>query len=56
MKDAHAVIGHVLGNFAKQDAAWLPKLLEAVADAAGMLAEGKAEEFMTRVALLTQEA
>ncbi len=51
-----AVIGHVLGNFAKQDAAWLPKLLEAVADAAGMLAEGKAEEFMTRVALLTQEA
>ena len=50
-----AVIGHVLGNFAKQDAAWLPKLLVAVADAAGMLAEGKAEEFMTRVALLTQQ-
>lgn len=51
-----AVIGHVLGNFAKQDAAWLSKLLDAVADAAGMLAEGKAEDFMTRVALLTQEA
>ena len=51
-----AVVGHVLGNFAKQDAAWLGKLLDAVADAAGMLAEGKPEDFMTRVALLTQEA
>jgi len=51
-----AVIGHVLGNFAKQDAAWLSRLLDAVADAAGMLADGKPEDFMTRVALLTQEA
>ena len=51
----HAVTGHVLGNFAKQDQAWLEKLLDAVADCAPMLAEGKPEDFMTRVALLTQE-
>ncbi len=50
-----AVTGHVLGNFAKVDQAWLEKLLDAVADAAPMLAEGRAEDFMTRVALLTQE-
>jgi PTH1 family peptidyl-tRNA hydrolase len=31
-------------------------LLDAVADAAPLLAAGKAEDFMTRVALLTQEA
>jgi PTH1 family peptidyl-tRNA hydrolase len=50
-----AVTGHVLGNFAKADQAWLERLLDAVADAAPMLAEGRAEDFMTRVALLTQE-
>ena len=49
------VTGHVLGNFAKVDQAWLEKLLDAVADAAPMLAALKAEEFMTRIALLTQE-
>ena len=50
-----AVTGHVLGNFAKQDQAWLSRLLDAVADCAPMLAEGRPEEFMTRVALLTQQ-
>ena len=49
------VTGHVLGNFAKVDT-WLGPLLDALADAAPLLAAGKAEEFMTRVALLTQEA
>jgi PTH1 family peptidyl-tRNA hydrolase len=49
-----AVTGHVLGNFAKVDT-WVAPLLDAVADAAPLLAAGKAEEFMTRVALLTQE-
>ncbi len=49
------VHGHVLGNFASVDAPWVERLLDAVADAAPRLAEGKAEEFMTRVALLTQE-
>ncbi len=49
------VHGHVLGNFAKVDEPWLLNLLDAVADAAPKLAEGKPEDFMTRVALLTQE-
>ena len=47
--------GHVLGDFAKVDQPWLLDLLDAVADAAPMLAADKPEDFMTRVALLTQE-
>ncbi len=50
------VLGHVLGDFAKADAAWLAALLDAVADAAPLLAAGRTEDFMTRVALLTEEA
>jgi PTH1 family peptidyl-tRNA hydrolase len=50
------VTGHVLGNFAKVDEPWLTRLLDAVADAAPLLAAGKPEDFMTRVALVTQEA
>ena len=49
------VTGHVLGNFAKPDLPWLEALLDAVAEAAPLLAERRAEDFMTRVALLTQE-
>jgi PTH1 family peptidyl-tRNA hydrolase len=49
------VLGHVLGDFAKDDRDWLVSLLDAVADAAPMLAGGKPDDFMTRVALLTQE-
>jgi PTH1 family peptidyl-tRNA hydrolase len=45
----------VLGNFAKVDQACLEKLLDAVADAAPMLASLKTEDFMTRIALLMQE-
>jgi PTH1 family peptidyl-tRNA hydrolase len=52
--DKSRVTGHVLGNFAK-DETWLAPLLDALADAAPLLAAGKAEDFMTRVALLTQE-
>ena len=48
------VTGHVLGNFAKVDT-WLEPLLDAVADIAPLLATGKPEEAMTRIALLTQE-
>ncbi len=48
------VHGHVLGNFAKVDT-WVEPLLDAVADAAPLLAAGKAEDFMTRIALLTQQ-
>ena len=50
------VQGHVLGDFAKADQGWLADLLDAVADAAPLLAQGRPEEFMTRVALLTQDA
>ena len=49
------VTGHVLGNFAKADT-WVEPLLDALAEAAPLLAQGKPEEFMTRVALVTQEA
>jgi PTH1 family peptidyl-tRNA hydrolase len=49
------VTGHVLGNFAKEDAAWVSRLLDAIAEAAPLLAEGQPDAFMTRVALLTQE-
>jgi PTH1 family peptidyl-tRNA hydrolase len=50
------VTGHVLGDFATGDRAWLDPLLDAVAEAAPLLAEARTEEFMTRVALLTQQA
>ena len=53
--DKARVTGHVLGDFAKADREWLVALLDAVADAAPLLAQGKPEDFMTRVALLTQE-
>lgn len=46
------VTGHVLGDFAKADQPWLSRLLEAIADAAPLLAEDKPEAFMSRVALL----
>lgn len=49
------VTGHVLGNFARVDT-WVAPLLDAVADAAPMLAAGQPEAFMTRVALLTEES
>ncbi len=49
------VLGHVLGDFAKVDADWLATLLDAMADAAGLLASGQPEAFMSKVALATQE-
>ncbi|WP_428536300.1 aminoacyl-tRNA hydrolase [Rhodopila sp.] len=49
------VLGYVLGNFGAEDKAWLITLLDAVADAAGLLAQGKQAEFMTNVALHTQD-
>ncbi|MCQ8241742.1 aminoacyl-tRNA hydrolase [Rhizosaccharibacter radicis] len=49
------VNGHVLGDFAKADQGWLGDLLDAVADAAPLLAAGEPESFMTRVALLAGE-
>ena len=47
------VQGYVLGDFQKTDSVWLSAVLDAVADAAPMLAAARPEDFMTRVALLT---
>jgi len=49
------VLSYVLGDFAKDDRDWLVALLDAVADAAPLLAGGKPADFMTKVALLTQD-
>lgn len=48
------VLGHVLGDFGKDDRDWVVTMLDAVADAAGLLVAGRAADFMTRVALLTR--
>jgi PTH1 family peptidyl-tRNA hydrolase len=49
--DKARVLGYVLGNFSAEDG-WLPGLLDALSDAAALLAQGTPEAFMTRVALL----
>jgi PTH1 family peptidyl-tRNA hydrolase len=49
------VLGHVLGDFARAEEPMLTALLGAVADASPLLAADKPEDFMTRVALLTQD-
>ena len=49
------VQGHVLGDFNKADSVWLGAMLDAVSDAAPMLAAARPEDFMTRVALLTED-
>ncbi|MDA8253346.1 MAG: aminoacyl-tRNA hydrolase [Rhodospirillales bacterium] len=54
--DKERVLGHVLGDFAKADRDWLIATLDAVAEAAPLLVAGQAEAFMSKVALLTQEA
>ena len=46
-----AVIGHVLDDFDTADKAWLDPLLEAIAEAAPLLALGDDPGFMNRVAL-----
>ena len=53
--DKARVHGHVLGDFGKDDQKWVPGLLDAVADAAPLLAAGQMEAFMSKVALLTEE-
>jgi PTH1 family peptidyl-tRNA hydrolase len=45
----------VLGDFTKVEVPLLVATLDAVAEAAPLLVAGKPEEFMTRVALLTQD-
>ena len=53
--DKALVTGHVLGDFAKADHEWLRTLLGAVADEAPLLAEGRPEDFMTRIARVSGE-
>ena len=48
------VIGHVLADFHKVEQVWLEPLLDALADAAPLLAKGEDAAFMSRVALLAQ--
>lgn len=48
------VLGHVLGNFAPAERAWLDPLLDAVADAAPLVAAGDDAGAMNRIALLTR--
>jgi PTH1 family peptidyl-tRNA hydrolase len=50
------VMGYVLGDFVKADRDWLLPLLDGVADASPLLAQGRPEDFMTKVALLTKDA
>jgi peptidyl-tRNA hydrolase, PTH1 family len=49
--DKNRVTGYVLSDFSKEDLPWLLPCLDAIADEAALLATGKPEEFMTRVAL-----
>lgn len=49
------VLGHVLGNFTAADRPWLIALLDAVADEAALLADGRMEDFMSKVAMHTQD-
>lgn len=49
--DKNRVTGYVLGDFAKADMDWLLPCLDAVADHAILLAEGKPEAFMTKLAV-----
>ena len=48
------VAGYVLHDFAKADADWLEPMLDAMAKAAGRLAEGDSERFQTDVARALQ--
>ncbi len=50
--DRARVSGHVLGDFAKADKTWLEPLLDAIAEAAPLLAEGKDSSFANRVHLI----
>ena len=53
--DKDRVLGHVLSDFGPADRDWLLPLLDAVADTAPLLIEGRPEDFMTKVALLARE-
>ncbi|MCH7936684.1 MAG: aminoacyl-tRNA hydrolase [Proteobacteria bacterium] len=48
--DKDKVTGHVLKNFAKADAPWVEKVLDALAEHAGLLIEGEDSAYMSKVA------
>ena len=52
--DKNRVTGYVLQDFAKEDADWRDKLLEAIAQSVPFLFAGDENKFMTKVALLTK--
>jgi PTH1 family peptidyl-tRNA hydrolase len=45
------VLGYVLGDFSKADQEWVEPMLDAMADAAPLLAEGKDATFANKVHL-----
>jgi PTH1 family peptidyl-tRNA hydrolase len=49
--DKERVNGHVLGDFAKSDKAWLEPLIDAIADNAEMLVKGEDSQLMNKLAL-----
>lgn len=54
--DKNQVSGYVLHDFAKADQTWLDPLIDAVADAFPLMAQGQPENFMNKVTLATQPA
>ena len=50
------VTGHVLGDFAKADAAWLEPLLDAIAEHAPLIARGEFASFQNKVHLALNPA
>ena len=51
--DKDRVHGHVLGDFAKADQAWLDPLLDAIADNADLLVKGEDGKLLNKLALAT---
>ena len=48
--DKDKVTGHVLKNFAKADAQWVEKVLDALAEHAGLLIDGEDAAYMSKAA------
>ena len=48
--DKDKVTGHVLKNFAKADAQWVEKVLDALAEHAGLLIDGEDSAYMSKAA------
>ena len=52
--DKDKVTGHVLKDFSKADGEWVDKVVPAIAEHAGLLAQGLDSDFMSRVAADTK--